>query len=705
MDSVRNRAFRLGEWIVHPDSNEIVGGDQTFHVEPKAMQVLCCLYDAGGRVVSRDELIDTVWRGGVVTDHAVNRVIALLRKLLRDNHGNLRYIETISKKGYRLNPELFVQQSGGLRFSQLIHLRSLWWLAAGGAALALLVWLVVAVDSSNTPTTPGIEVLLASELPGIESTPALSPDERNIAFAWAVNRSNQPDIYIAELNSGQLDQYRQITDTPYWDSSPVWSPEGHRLAYIRASRQAQSCEIRLYVIPTKTDSRLGDCSYFYQIGNIRPLSWSPDGLWIAYRARESLAHSSSLALISPLTGEVRQFPAEPGMSLTGTAWHPDSTRLLITELGSRSQTRISEMDLSGQKSHLFYSHFIFGVTWIDNGKKILGSAWDNEVYAPFDQPHLFIFDHETTQRTKLDIHGHYPTASPGSNADSAMIAFEQWNRNYEIAIIDLNQEQKVKASLSGSGPDFSANSNRLAYLPESSAAEIWMTDGEGKEHSIITLPEDTLPTLIRWHPWGDKLLVIGYQRGGSSASIYIVNTQGYVESHFSTDGGEYSFATWSNDGTAIYATRKFGDIYSLVKIDVVTKIVTDIAENILGAYQGSNNELYVQSSQDLAIRQLSSSGELSAPVVQKNPLSVWDWGVTPNNKIFHVERSNSEIIVHLTDAGSVDTRVLTRLAARGTVGFGVSYSAGRNDLFLSVASIEESRFVVAELEYFNHHEE
>ena len=65
------------------------------------MQLLVALAQAEGQAVSRDELLTRCWEGVIVSDHAINRVIARLRKTLQAAGGGFR-IETLPKVGYRL---------------------------------------------------------------------------------------------------------------------------------------------------------------------------------------------------------------------------------------------------------------------------------------------------------------------------------------------------------------------------------------------------------------------------------------------------------------------------------------------------------------------------------------------------------------------------------------------------------------------------
>ncbi len=66
------------------------------------MAVLAHLHARAGEVVSREDLIRSVWEGRPVVDEVVSRCIAALRRELGESARNPRYIETVPKRGYRL---------------------------------------------------------------------------------------------------------------------------------------------------------------------------------------------------------------------------------------------------------------------------------------------------------------------------------------------------------------------------------------------------------------------------------------------------------------------------------------------------------------------------------------------------------------------------------------------------------------------------
>ncbi len=94
--------FELGDWLVRPSLNRLSRGGDDVQVEPKLMDVLAFLAANAGEVVSKDDITGAVWTDRFITDSVVTRAIAALRRALADDAHDPRYIETISKRGYRL---------------------------------------------------------------------------------------------------------------------------------------------------------------------------------------------------------------------------------------------------------------------------------------------------------------------------------------------------------------------------------------------------------------------------------------------------------------------------------------------------------------------------------------------------------------------------------------------------------------------------
>ncbi|MDE6339647.1 MAG: peptidase S41, partial [Muribaculaceae bacterium] len=100
----------------------------------------------------------------------------------------------------------------------------------------------------------------ASEAPLWLRNTAVSPDGATIAFTYG------GDIYTVPVNGGAA---RQITSNPAYDTAPVWSPDGTRIAF--ASTRAGSTDIFVTQATGGTPERITTHS-----GSETPLTWLND---------------------------------------------------------------------------------------------------------------------------------------------------------------------------------------------------------------------------------------------------------------------------------------------------------------------------------------------------------------------------------------------------------------------------------------------
>src|SRR6516165_7491106 len=68
----------------------------------RALDILCVLASAEGKIVSKDELMERVWAGVVVEEHNIQVHISALRKALAEDEDGESSIVTVPGRGYRL---------------------------------------------------------------------------------------------------------------------------------------------------------------------------------------------------------------------------------------------------------------------------------------------------------------------------------------------------------------------------------------------------------------------------------------------------------------------------------------------------------------------------------------------------------------------------------------------------------------------------
>ena len=94
--------FYLESWLVEPPLGRLSKNGAVAQIEPKIMEVLVLLAENGQKVVRKETFLQTVWGDANVVDHVLARAISELRRALKDNPQNPRFIQTIPKIGYRL---------------------------------------------------------------------------------------------------------------------------------------------------------------------------------------------------------------------------------------------------------------------------------------------------------------------------------------------------------------------------------------------------------------------------------------------------------------------------------------------------------------------------------------------------------------------------------------------------------------------------
>ncbi len=93
--------YRFDDFTLEPRDRCLRKDGQEIYLRPKAFQTLLYLVDKCGHLVSKDELLDQIWAGTIVTDTAMTHCINEARKSLGDDAHQPRYIKTIPGSGYK----------------------------------------------------------------------------------------------------------------------------------------------------------------------------------------------------------------------------------------------------------------------------------------------------------------------------------------------------------------------------------------------------------------------------------------------------------------------------------------------------------------------------------------------------------------------------------------------------------------------------
>ena len=113
MPAAASRQFvSFGSFEFDPASGLLVRGELEVLLPPRASGVLHCLVQRPGELVSKEELLETVWEGAFVTDSSLTDVVSALRHELGDDAHEPTYIQTIHRRGYRFIAEVSAPAAG-----------------------------------------------------------------------------------------------------------------------------------------------------------------------------------------------------------------------------------------------------------------------------------------------------------------------------------------------------------------------------------------------------------------------------------------------------------------------------------------------------------------------------------------------------------------------------------------------------------------
>jgi DNA-binding winged helix-turn-helix (wHTH) protein/tetratricopeptide (TPR) repeat protein len=94
--------IEIGGVVLEPQRGRLDGPKGSVHTEPRTVELALSLANQAGEVVSRDDLIESIWEGYPGADRALTNSVSKLRGALKTTGAESGVIETVPKRGYRL---------------------------------------------------------------------------------------------------------------------------------------------------------------------------------------------------------------------------------------------------------------------------------------------------------------------------------------------------------------------------------------------------------------------------------------------------------------------------------------------------------------------------------------------------------------------------------------------------------------------------
>ena len=458
-----------------------------------------------------------------------------------------------------------------------------WWLAAAVMA-ALVTFLVVRYWPVPAPASVRLSSPVAiTSYDGIEREPAISPDGRKLLFVWSGDDSDHDEVYMQNLAGGDL---RRLTNDSRPKYSPVWSPDGHTIAW--QSRARDGSETWIMVAPVDGPARLAgstaDHEGFYGV------QFWPDGASLI--ASDLVPWGRSLVRINLADGSKTFLTREPGFGEDSPVVSPDRKRLLFRRKRADSAW-LCALELTAPQHETCYAApgTIEGEAWLGDSRTALyagsGALW----------------------QVNMDGSGAHPVRIAEGEFRNFRNAPDGQTFVFNRALVDVNiwrldpatgKETRFQgSSAEDSEPQYSPDGRHVVFRSNRTGVyELYLCEPDGTRARQITSLGGDLGSAV-WSPDGEWIAFDGTVDANHRTrftNILVIPSRGGTVRRVTPDDAEYTVPGWSADGRFLYCLR--GGAGQVVKtpvaggkpVEVFAEEMFDLRESPAGRFLYARRE-------------------------------------------------------------------------------------------------------------------
>jgi Tol biopolymer transport system component len=385
---------------------------------------------------------------------------------------------------------------------------------------------------------------------GAKSTPAFSPDGKELAFAWQSEKDDGLRIYVKLVGAGTP---LRLTAGPGDDDSPAWSPDSRFVAFMRHSQNATG----YLIVPSLggPERRIGD-AYHAGVGVAwgSVVAWSPDAKDLLITDRSSAQDSHEhILLISLENGQRRVVLTPPGPYLASATYSPDGKYIAFVQgAGFLAQELFVLRVATGDAVQLTSDKaLISGLAWTPDSKSIVFSSSRAGLQSLWRVP----------------VAGGTPAVVVGGadGAAAPTIAREGNRLAFVLNHLNMNIWRTGGPSARTSGPpakfiastrqeldvSYSPDGKKIAFSSSRSGpVELWLCDSDGSNLVQLTSMANFATGTPRWSPDNKQIAFDSRLEGHSD--IFLINTEGGSPRRLTEGPFENDIPSWSRDGKWVY---------------------------------------------------------------------------------------------------------------------------------------------------------
>lgn len=432
----------FGEFAIDLERRILLRGEERVALTARPLEVLVYLVQNAGRTVTKQELMESVWKDTFVGEDNLTQAILRIRKALHDDKENARFIRTIPRTGYRF-VDLATSPARRVRLPRVLWLPGV---VVVVLACAAGIWLAARSRSeSPAPARAPAEVLL----PTASSTkPVFAPDGSFLYVGYHKDRPGVGDLYLAPLSGSGVTRLSEGLD-PRGDI-PVFSAGGREVVFARwRSGDDGTRWPDLWAVPATGGSpRL-------LARQASGAGFSPDGSWMAYTRH--LPGSNPLWMSPRADLQAGREIAPAGFM---PRWSPDGNWIAYTTSnpeGGRGHLWVVSSDLSKRMRLTAAAAQFFGLAWTPDSRSLVFAADENGAFW------LWKIPREGGGKSAL-VGGVGTYVSPSISADGRDLLF-----SHVAPSRDLYYSETVEG-----GAERQLTSGRYHHWPKFSPAGDWV---------------------------------------------------------------------------------------------------------------------------------------------------------------------------------------------------------------------------------------
>ena len=250
------------------------------------------------------------------------------------------------------------------------------WLAGLAVILAAAGLVVRVVRSPKAPAQPALRIVPLTTYSGHERNPSFSPDGTQVVFSWDGATQDNLDLYV-KLIAGE--SQTRLTNHPNKDVSPVWSPDGRWIAFLRQASPERALLLLISPIGGR-EKQLGEIRNPWSGWTQRSLAWSPDSQWVVGPSGGLAGEPYGLHAFSLESGEKQRLTTSSGFQFGDLtpAVSPDGKTLVFARFTASMVSELYLLSLSKNLTPIgapvrltFENRRTMAPTWSLDGSQIV----------------------------------------------------------------------------------------------------------------------------------------------------------------------------------------------------------------------------------------------------------------------------------------------------------------------------------------------